>query len=142
MDVNVIKMARKLGKAIQEDERYLAYHKAKEANDADEELQKAIGEFNLVRQNLGMEINKPDDSKDQAKIESLNSQAQELHSKIMANPNMEDFTIAKTSMDSMISDVSTIISMCCDGEDPETCQIPQAHAGCGGGGGCRGCGKH
>ena len=41
--------ARALGKAIQADPRYQAYHAAKKANDADEALQQEIQEFNLKR---------------------------------------------------------------------------------------------
>ena len=48
--MDAIKAARELGKAIQNDERYKAYIEAKKANDADDELQQLIGEFNLKRQ--------------------------------------------------------------------------------------------
>jgi len=57
--MDVIEIARQLGKAIQEDERYSDYMLAKEKNDADEALQALIGEFNLIRQNLAMEESKP-----------------------------------------------------------------------------------
>ena len=40
--MDAIKAARELGKAIQADPRYKDYVAAKEANDADEELQKLI----------------------------------------------------------------------------------------------------
>ena len=140
---NTIKMARELGKAIQADERYAAYHAARELNDADSGLQDEIGEFNLLRQNLGLEVAKADDAKDKAKIEQLNQQAQEVYTRIMDNPNMKRFTEAKTEMDSMIRDVSNIISLCCDGENPDTCEFrPQPVSGCASGGGCTGCGRH
>ena len=122
---NTIKMAREVGKAIQADERYKAYHAAREVNDADTALQSSIGEFNLLRQKLSMEAGKTDDSKDQEAIDKLNSEAQAVYTQVMDNPNMKKFTAAKEEMDAMIRDVSTIISLCCDGEDPETCQIHQ-----------------
>ena len=42
-------MARELGKAIQEDDRYLALRLATQSNDEDQALQDMIGEFNLKR---------------------------------------------------------------------------------------------
>ena len=138
---NTIKMARELGKVIQKDERYIAYHAAKAVNDSDEELQAAIGEFNLIRQKLSMEATKSGDSKDQEAIDKLNADAQSSYASVMENPNMVKFTAAKADMDAMIRDVSTIISLCCDGEDPDTCR-EQPVSGCASGGGCSGCGRH
>ena len=139
--MDTIKMTRELGKVIQADERYAAYQKAKELNDADEGLQAVIGEFNLIRQKLTMEANKPDDVKDTEKVNALNEEAQNVYAKIMENENMIKFTDSKNAMDEMIRDISAIISMCCDGEDPETCEVqPAGGCGSGGCGGCSGCG--
>jgi cell fate (sporulation/competence/biofilm development) regulator YlbF (YheA/YmcA/DUF963 family) len=138
---NTIKMAREIGKAIQADARYKAYHEAKELNDNDKELQDLIGEFNLIRQNLGMEANKQGEERSEDKITQLNNDAQAAYAKIMDNENMKAFTDAKNAMDALIRDISTIISLCCDGEDPDTCSI-EPQGGCASGGGCSGCGKH
>ena len=54
--MDVITLARELGKAIQADERYAAYNAAKKVNDDDEKLQQQIGEFNLVRMSLEREL--------------------------------------------------------------------------------------
>jgi cell fate (sporulation/competence/biofilm development) regulator YlbF (YheA/YmcA/DUF963 family) len=143
--METIKVARELGKAIQKDERYAAYHETKNKNDADEGLQALIGEFNLVRQKLGMESNKQGDVRDENLITSLNQEAQDAYTKIMDNENMKAFTAAKNAMDELIRDVSTIISLCCDGENPDTCDYnpqPPPVSGCASGGGCSGCGKH
>ena len=134
--METIKQARELGRAIQADDRYKAYYSAKELNDADSGLQELIGEFNLIRQKIGAEINKDDESKDQAKIEMLNGQAQEIYAKIMENPNMVRFTAAKNSMDKLIRNVSEIISLCCDGENPDTCEAVDDCSG-----GCASCAK-
>lgn len=47
--MNVIEKARELGTAIQQDERFIRYAKARLANDSDKDLQDAIGQFNIVR---------------------------------------------------------------------------------------------
>ena len=64
--MDVIEMTRKLGQAIQEDERYKAYMEACSINDTDVEIQNKIGEFNQLRSQLSVEMQKPD--KDGEKI--------------------------------------------------------------------------
>ena len=58
--MDVIEMTRKLGQAIQEDERYKAYMEACSINDTDVEIQNKIGEFNQLRSQLSVEMQKPD----------------------------------------------------------------------------------
>jgi cell fate (sporulation/competence/biofilm development) regulator YlbF (YheA/YmcA/DUF963 family) len=137
-----IKAARELGKVIQQDERYTAYHAAKAKNDSDTELNDNINEFNLIRQKLNQEALKGDE-KDKDKITALNEEAQDVYAKVMENVNMVAFTAAKADMDELTRQVSTIISASCDGEDPETCEhTPEPVRGCASGGGCSGCGRH
>ncbi len=134
--MDAIKAARELGKAIQADERYIAYNEAKLANDNDEELQKLIGEFNLKRQQLGLEMSKSAEEKDEAKIEEANKEMQKLYTLIMQNEHMADFTMAKQGMDKLVGDINMIIGMCCDGEDPDTCEISACSGSCATCGGC------
>ena len=134
--MDAIKAARELGKAIQQDERYIAYNQAKFNNDNDEELQKLIGEFNLKRQQLGLEMSKGADEKDEAKIEETNKEMQKLYALIMQNEHMAEFTMAKQGMDKLVNDVNAIIGMCCDGEDPDTCEISACTGSCATCGGC------
>lgn len=134
--MDAITAARELGKAIQADERYIAYTAAKTANDNDEELQNLIGEFNLKRQQLGLEMSKGADEKDEAKIEEANKEMQKLYALIMQNEHMADFTMAKQGMDKLVNDINAIIGMCCDGEDPDTCEISSCTGSCATCGGC------
>lgn len=134
--MDAITAARELGKAIQADERYIAYTAAKTANDNDEELQNLIGEFNLKRQQLGLEMSKGADEKDEAKIEEANKEMQRLYTLIMQNEHMADFTMAKQGMDKLVNDINAIIGMCCDGEDPDTCEISSCTGSCATCGGC------
>jgi cell fate (sporulation/competence/biofilm development) regulator YlbF (YheA/YmcA/DUF963 family) len=143
--MDAIKAARELGRAIQADERYKNYFKAKDINDADETLQALIGEFNLLRQKISQEISKPDEEKDNKKIEELNAEAQAVYADIMENKSMAEFTEAKYVMDKLIQEISGIISLCCDGEDPDTCEVKTACSGTSGTpssscGGCTKCG--
>lgn len=132
--MDVIEQTRKLGTAIQQDERFIRYAKAKLANDSDEELQKAIGEFNLIRMQLDNEIDS--DKKDDEKVKELNEKLREVYSGIMSSKAMAEYNAAKAEVDRMVNDVNTLISMCLEGADPETCDI--SAAGCTGS--CSTCG--
>lgn len=133
--MDIIEKTRELGKMIQQDERYKAYFMAKDKNDKDEDLQALIGEFNLKRVDLNMEMSK--DEKDAEKLKDLDTEIKELYGKIIANPNMEAFNDAKNAMDELLSQINNIITMSANGENPETCgtQI-DCSGGCSG---CSGC---
>ncbi len=134
--MDAIKAARELGKAIQADERFIAYNEARIANDNDEELQNLIGEFNLKRQQLGLEMSKSPEEQDKEKIDAANKEMQRLYALVMQNEHMADFTMAKQGMDKLVNDINQIIGMCCDGEDPDTCEISACTGSCSTCGGC------
>ena len=126
--MDIIELARQLGAAIQKEDAYVAYRAAKEANDADEKLQALIGEFNLQRMSLATELQKPEDQKSRSKIEELNNQLQKLYDQVMSNESMQKYNEAKQAMDEVSNRVTSIIAMCIEGADPETCEP----AGCSG----------
>ena len=139
--MTVIDAARQLGAVVQTDARYIEYVKAKTANDADEELQRLIGEFNLIRQNLSMESNKEPEEVDGEKIKELNSKMQSAYEEIMANENMAVFTAAKQGMDKLMSEINTILTYSVEGMDPATCPSEPPAAECTGScSSCGGCG--
>lgn len=125
--MDVIQAAKELGKTIQADQRYKDYVAAKDANDNDEGLQQLIGEFNLKRENLQLEANKPDESRDEEKVQKLNKELQGCYEKVMGNPNMANFAIMKNAMDNLLQEVQNIIALSCEGEDPETCEYRISH---------------
>ena len=53
--MDVIKLTRELGAAIQQDERYLAFAKAREDNEKDPELLDLMGQIQLVQMNYQRE---------------------------------------------------------------------------------------
>lgn len=61
--MDVIELARELGKAIQQDERFLAMQIARQNSDNDDELQQLIGEFNLKRMAITMKLQKKTEMK-------------------------------------------------------------------------------
>lgn len=134
--MDIIKSTRELGKLLQQDERYINYHSAREKNDNDETLQRLIGDFNLKRLDLNTEMSKVD--RNSERLTALDNEIKELHAQIMSNENMVAFNNAKNAMDEMLSQINNIITMSANGEDPETC--PANPANCSGGcSSCSGC---
>lgn len=131
--MDVIAMARELGKAIQQDERFIRYAKARLANDSDSALQEAIGQFNIARMELDREVNS--ENKDDEKVKLLNENLRKVYGDIMSSPAMVEYNTAKAELDTMVNEVNVIISKSIDGEDPETCDL---HSGCTGS--CSTCG--
>ena len=134
--MDIIEMTRELGKAIQADDRYLAYMLARQANDEDEQLQNLIKGFNNTRVQLQMEIAKPD--KDDDKVQELNESIKASYKLIMENPRMIAYNAAKTGFDELMSQVNTVISMSANGVDPDGIDVTTASCSgdCGSCGGC------
>lgn len=133
--MDVIAKARELGKAIQQDERFIRYAKARLANDDDKELQDAIGEFNIVRMELDREVNS--DEKNDDKVKELNEKLRKVYSSVMSSPAMVEYNTAKAALDTLVNEVNVIISKSIDGEDPDTCDTTSGCTGsCDSCGGC------
>ena len=133
--MDVIAMARQLGKALQQDEGYLRLMVAQQQNDADETLQALIGKFNLARINLNTELNKTD--KDQARVTALNEEVRAVYGQIMDNENMAAYNKAKTEFDDTVDLVMHIIRGIINGEDPD---LIEKQSGCSGScSSCSGC---
>ncbi len=133
--MKLIEMAREMGKEIQTMPEYKRLMAAKEANDNDKELQDGIGKFNLKRLEMNNEMQKPE--RDDEKLQALNEELQKIYTEVMGNASMMEFNIAKQEMDEIMQKVNAILTMCVNGEDPETCEIPTGCSGsCSSCGGC------
>ncbi len=126
--MDVIKAARDLGSAMQQDERFVEYAKAKLALDKDEKLQEKVGEFNIARMNI--ERMSGEENRDEEKFREANLKLREIYDSIMATDIMKAYNQAKEGVDKMMSDIMAILQMCSEGADPQTCEIPE--------GGCTG----
>ncbi|MDE7365722.1 MAG: YlbF family regulator [Ruminococcus sp.] len=134
--MDIIEMTRELGKALQTDDRYTAYMLAKQANDNDTVLQALINGFENMRLQLNEELAK--DDKDTDRIKELDEGIKSNYKQIMSNKNMIVFTAAQNSLESLVNNMNQIITMCANGEDPDTCQ---PSTGCSGScATCGGCG--
>lgn len=133
--MDVITLARELGKAIQQDERYEAYMQAALTNDKDEALQEAIEKFNMLRVDINREVSKAE--KDQEKLSKLDAQFKELYKNIMSMPNMIAYNAAKDEMDALVQFINQIIIGSANGQNPD--EIEQTSGCTGSCGTCGGC---
>jgi len=132
--MDIIEMARDLGRLIQKDERYLRLQLARANSDDDEVLQDMIGRFNLKRLDLNKEMKK--DERDEEKTAALDAELKEIYAAVMSNPNMVEYNKAKKDIDEVLRHVNTIITLSAEGEDPDTADIGGCGSGCSS---CKGC---
>ena len=138
--MNTIDLARQLGAALQQDERYVRFQEASKASDTDGELQSKIGEFNTMRMELSSELHKDESERDADKLVALENDIKAVYDEIMAMPNMIAYNDAKAGLDELVGSVNFIISVAANGGDPMTCP-DRAPSGCGGScSTCGGCG--
>ncbi len=134
--MEIIEAVRKLGEAIQSDERFVRYSKAKLANDNDKDLAEGVGKFNTIRMNLDREMNaeKPDEEK----VQELNEELRKLYMDIMASEVMVEYNTARADIEAMLNDINSVIMQCIEGAEPATCE-PITHDCTGSCSTCGGC---
>ncbi|MCR4925155.1 MAG: YlbF family regulator [Clostridiales bacterium] len=125
---DVVKLARELGAAIQQDERYKAFEDARKANEADDALNDLIGKLNLIQLNYNQEMQKETPDKD--KVSGFDKEFREIYTQVMANKNMQNYENARHAIDDMMNYLIGILSLSVNGEDPATCEPHQHDEGC------------
>ena len=136
--MDVIELTRELGKAIQQDDRYIAYMLAKQVNDNDKELNDDVEKFSKLREELNEVMKKDVQASETDHLKELDENIKATYKKIMSNKNMVVFQAAQKNLEDLINNVQQIITMCANGDDPETCQ---PSSGCSGScATCGGCG--
>ena len=127
--MDVIKLTRQLGAAIQQDERYLKFAATREANEKDEELLDLMGQIQLIQMNYQKEANS--ENPDSAKMQGYEKDFNELYGKFMANDKMVAYENARAEIDELMNYIMQILGLCVNGADPETCE-PECDHNCDG----------
>ena len=132
--MDIIEQARAIGKAIQQDDRYLNMQLAMQNADEDKELQNLIGQYNLKRMSIQNEMQQA--NRDEEKMKSYQGEMNGLYEAIMKNPHMAAYNEAKQPLELLLRRVDAIISQSANGEDPETTDYEESSCG----GHCDSCG--
>ncbi len=117
----IIELAHALGEEIAKSDEIRALESAKDAFQADLELQKMMSEYEAERRALGEEFAKSAEESDKNVIETLKKRLEELSGEIMKNENYAKFAAAQQAMDALMADVNAEIKFCITGERPSTC---------------------
>jgi len=134
-----IRLAKLLGKHLQETEVYAKMQAAQQAADADKDLQDMIGQFNLKRMNMNQIMGSEEEMADgKEKLTALNEEIQKLYGEIMLNANMQLYTEAQGAFGELLQQVNTVINAAANGEDVDHVDFTE-HACSGDCSACGGC---
>ncbi|MDE6156035.1 MAG: YlbF family regulator, partial [Eubacterium sp.] len=94
------------------------------ANDGDEKLQQQMQEMQLLSLKYQQEAEKGEEAS-QERIAELQEEYQKLYAEIMEGENMQKYSAAASEMEQMAQYISGMIGLFFDGQDAETCELPQ-----------------
>ena len=134
--MDVIQLARQLGKAIQEDERFLNLQLAQQQADADAPLQEMLGQYSAQREALVREAKAS--GMDSPKAKEMNVELGRIYTEILQSENMKSFMSAQEELGKLTGHINQIVDGSAQGQDPDSIEYQPRRGGCGGGG----CGKH
>lgn len=132
--MDIFELAKNFGKEIQKTSEYLKLVEAKRNNDNDRELSDLIGQFNLLKFDIGRLLGDYQDQQD--KIDQKNAELKEIYDKIMKNSNMIVFNEASDKVNDMMNKINKILVSAVNGEDLAF-DFEINKSGCGGG--CENC---
>ena len=130
--MDVINLARQLGKAIQEDERFIGLQLAQQQAEADQPLQEMLGKYADQRESLVREAKAS--GMDSPRAGEMNAQLGRLYAEILQNENMKRYMSAQEELSRLTGHITQIIEGSAQGQDPDTIEYQQRRGGCGGGG--------
>ena len=126
--MDVIKLTRDRGAAIQQDPRYLRFAAAREANEKDPELLDLMGQIQLLQMNYQREAAK--EEPDAAAMEAFEKQFNDVYGAFMANAHMQEYEAARRDIDELMNYVMQLLGLCVNGADPATCEPEPHDCGC------------
>ena len=126
--MDIVKMTRELGAAIQQDERYIRFAAVRAENEADAELQTLMGEMQLRQMNYQREASSEEPDND--KMHKLELEFNDLYTKFMENEKMQKYEAARAEIDEMMNYLMGILGLCVNGADPATCEPEKYDCGC------------
>ena len=136
--MDIIEKTRELGALIQKDERYLAFVQARKNNEADDGLNALITKLGEIQDEYSAAVSENEDMPESEK-EAYDKRFRDVYTVVMQNENMIAYQQAKADVDEMMQYIMQLLSMCVNGADPATCEVPEQ--GCTGScATCGGCG--
>lgn len=127
---DIFALAAELGQALKSDERLVRLEKAKQAYEADVELQKYMVEYEVQQKALQGEITK--DERDTMFIDIIQKRIDELYKLIMAHPVFAELNEVQAEVNELMNAVNGTITYNITGEKPScTHDCSTCGGGCG-----------
>ena len=117
----IIELAHTLGLAIAESDEIKALEIAKDAYEADADLQAKLSEYETDRKLLTEEFIKEDNDAKEAAVAKLRAHMEALAAEIVVNDKYVAFTSAQAGVNALMAEVNAEIKFCITGERPSTC---------------------
>jgi cell fate (sporulation/competence/biofilm development) regulator YlbF (YheA/YmcA/DUF963 family) len=124
--MTVIDKARELGELIQASDEMARVKKAEIAQEADENAQDLLKEFNMQRMNLARDMQKGDISREDA-IAKNNASFDEMLEK---SDIIKEYIEAKKEFDTLVNQVNQILNFYITGQDPNCTHNCSTCGGC------------
>jgi cell fate (sporulation/competence/biofilm development) regulator YlbF (YheA/YmcA/DUF963 family) len=115
--VDILEMAKELGKAIADSDLMAAVKKAEDVQNNDEKAQQLIGEYNLKRMQLAQRVQKEDVT--QEELEAVQKELSDEFDKLMQYSVISDFITARKELDAVLEQVNNVISFYVTGKTPD-----------------------
>lgn len=119
--MTVMEAARILGKAIQEDARFIDYQEAGTAVSNDEHVSALSDNLQALQDQFNAEATKAEP--DEALLNDLQQQGSALYDTIYNTPVMNHLIEKKQGMDNLMNEVMNFIYLVVGGEDPDTVEV-------------------
>ena len=117
----IIELAHTLGLAIAESDEIKALEIAKDAYEADADLQAKLSEYETDRVLLTEEFVKEDSDAKEEAVAKLRAHMEALAAEIVVNDKYVAFTSAQAGVNALMAEVNAEIKFCITGERPSTC---------------------
>ena len=128
--MTVSECAKRLGEAIKNDEAAVSFNAAKEAYEANEEIQNAIREYSAQRMLLGQEQIKDTAMQDAELMQKLQARIDELYTFVMESPLYKELMAAQEKLNALMQSVNSDIQFYAFGERPCTHDCSSCGADC------------
>lgn len=133
--MDLIDLARQLGKELQRDERYINFRLCQQKIELNNILQEKLNQFNKSKSEINLEMSK--ENPNRKKIKELNNLLKETYDQIINEDDMKLFNDAEHEFKDLLNRINAIIMQSAQGGDPLTADYYES---CGGScSSCAGC---
>ena len=117
--MDMIEMAREIGRTLQQDERYIRATNDSQLVNASEELKKMISDFDDVRAKMEFEMAQAKGQMNDT-IMDLDEQMHAHYDRIYSHPLMVNYEASRKELEALVNYMMKIITASANGQNPDT----------------------